>query len=319
MPEYYIGVDLGGTKILTAISNEKGEILKKSKVPTEAEKGKERIIDNIVNSIENVIESAGIDKKDIIRIGLGSPGPLNIDEGIIYTSPNLYWENVPIVKILEERTGIEIYLENDANAAALGEKRFGAGKDVDNMIYITVSTGIGGGIIIDNKILHGVNYSAGEIGHYIIDIGGPRCGCGNNGCFEALASGTAINREGRNLASGNPDSLLYKLVDGDLDKIDGAVIARAAEMGDKLALGIWADEARYLGIGIANLLNIFNTEMVVLGGGVMNAWELFYDEMMETIKEYSFESVYNSVEIRRSVLGSDVGVIGAIAVAMEDR
>jgi len=319
MSNYYIGVDLGGTKILTAISNDKGEILKKIKLPTEAEKGKDHIIDNIVKSIENVMKSVDADSEKIIRIGLGSPGPLNLEEGIIYTSPNLYWENVPVVKILEERIGIEVSLENDANAAALGEKWFGAGKGINNMIYMTVSTGIGGGIIIDNKILHGVNYGAGEIGHFIIEKDGPLCGCGNNGCFEAVASGTALNRKGKYLASMNPESLLYKLVDGDFNKIDGKVIAKAAEMGDKLALGIWADEAINLGIGIANLLNIFNTEMVVLGGGVMNAWELFYDEMMKTIKEYAFESVYNSVEIRRSVLGSDVGVIGAIAVAMEDR
>lgn len=318
MKEYYIGVDLGGTKILTALSNAKGDILNKFYISTEAGKGQEHVIKNILKSIDNVLEGQNLNKSDIKRIGIGSPGPLNIKEGLIYEAPNLNWVNVPIGKILKDRTGLEVILENDANAAALGEKWFGAGKDVDNMIYMTVSTGIGGGIIIDKRILHGINDTAGEIGHMVIKADGPRCACGNRGCFEVLASGTAISARGRELAAVSPDSLLYKLVDGDLSKIDGQIVAKAAKMGDEIALKIWDDEAYYLGIGIANLLNVFNTEKIILGGGVMNSWDLFKDKMTEVLKEYAFKSAYNSVEIRRAALGSEVGVKGAIAVAMGD-
>ncbi|MFP4015556.1 MAG: ROK family protein [Halanaerobiales bacterium] len=318
MNEYYIGVDLGGTKILTAISDDKGNIIEKVKISTEARKGQDYVIDNIIRSIEEVIAKAGVKKEKIKRIGLGTPGPLNIARGLIYESPNLNWKNVPIVELLEEKTGIEIAIENDANAAALGEKWFGAGQDVDSMIYMTVSTGIGGGIIIDKKILHGVNDTAGEIGHFVIQTDGPICGCGNHGCFEAVASGTAINGISRYIAAMHPDSLLSKLVDGDITKIDGKVVEDAAKQGDEFALQIWADEARYLGIGIANLINIFNVGTIILGGGVMNAWDLLNDKMIKTIKQYAFESAYNSVEIRRAALGSEVGVKGAIAVAMGD-
>ncbi|MEJ6950282.1 ROK family protein [Natronospora cellulosivora (SeqCode)] len=319
MKEYFIGVDLGGTKILTAVSDSKGNIIEKVKVATEALKGQEQVINNIVRSIEEVLKKSNIDKKEIIRMGLGTPGPLNINEGLVYEAPNLNWKNVAIVDILKEKTGIDINLENDANAAALGEKWFGAGRNVDNMIYMTVSTGIGGGIIIDKKILHGVSDTAGEIGHFVIQTDGPICGCGNHGCFEAVASGTAVNRIGMYLAAMHPDSLLYSLVDGDITKIDGKVISEAAIKGDKYALQIWDDEARYLGIGIANLINIFNTGTIVLGGGVMNSWDLIIDKMTETIKDYAFESAYTKVDIKKSSLGDEVGVQGAIAVAMGDR
>ncbi|HHU92333.1 MAG TPA: ROK family glucokinase [Halanaerobiaceae bacterium] len=316
MKDYFIGVDLGGTKILTALSNEQGDILNQVYIPTEAEKGQDYVIDNIIKSIDSLLEEENIGREDIKRIGIGSPGPLNIREGLIYEAPNLNWKNVPIGRILEERTGIKVNLENDANAAALGEKYFGAGKDVDNMIYITVSTGIGGGIIIDNKLLHGVKDTAGEIGHMVIMVDGPLCGCGNRGCFEAVASGTAISKKARELAASKPDSLLYKLVEGELAKIDGKILAEAAEKGDELALKIWDEEAYHLGIGIANLLNIFNPEAIILGGGVMKSLDLFKDKMMETLKEYAFASAYNSVEIRKAALGSEVGAKGAIAVAM---
>ncbi|MFP4662291.1 MAG: ROK family protein [Halanaerobiales bacterium] len=319
MNEYYIGVDLGGTKILTAISDNRGNIIEKKKISTEARKGQDHVIDNIIRSIDEVISEAGVAKENITRIGIGTPGPLNIAKGLIYEAPNLNWKNVPLVELLHEKTGIEIVIENDANAAALGEKWFGAGRDVDSMIYMTVSTGIGGGIIIDKKILHGVNDTAGEIGHFVIQTDGPICGCGNHGCFEAVASGTAINGISKYIAAMHPDSLLYQLVDGDITKIDGKVVEDAAIQGDKFARQIWDDEARYLGIGIANLLNVFNVGTIILGGGVMNAWDLINEKMINTIKQYAFESAYNAVEIRRAALGSEVGVKGAIAVAMGDK
>lgn len=319
MAGYFLGVDLGGTKILTAVADEQGKILARKKLPTEANRGNDRVIENIIETIRSVLAEVGLKKENIVRMGVGSPGPLNTKEGIIYLAPNLGWENVPISRILEDRTGISVILENDANAAALGEKWFGAGQGIDNLIYITVSTGIGGGIIIDRKIYHGVNDGAGEVGHMVIDPDGPLCGCGNHGCFEALASGTAISRRGREAVERGEKTLLTDLCEGDLNKIDGGLIARAAQLGDQVALDIWSEAGYYLGLGFANLVNIFDPEMLILGGGVMKAGELIMEPMLASLKNYSFESAFNSLKIRQAALGDDTGVKGAIAVAMGDR
>lgn len=319
MSEYFIGVDLGGTKILTAIADEKGAILSSIKVPTEASKGQEVIIENICNSVYTAIEKADIAKEEVVRLGIGSPGPLNSKEGIIYENANLPWKNVPIVKLLEERLDMPVLLENDANAAALGEKWFGAGRDVDNMLYVTVSTGIGGGIIVNKKIYHGAFDIAGEVGHMIIDPSGPICGCGNHGCLEAFASGTAINRMGKEAVREDLDTILVELSAGDPEKVDGRLISQAAEQGDLVAKDIWNKAGNYLGIGIANLLNILNPEMVVLGGGVMKAGDLLMNPMIDSLKKYAFESAITSTKICQAVLGDDVGVKGAIAVALGDR
>ncbi|QTL97035.1 ROK family protein [Iocasia frigidifontis] len=320
MSEYFLGIDIGGTKILTAIADSSGKILISNKRSTEADKGQDVIIDNIIKTIDNVLNNSNISKEEVASIGIGSPGPLNTKDGVIIENANLPWRDVPIVELLEERTGISpIFLENDANAAALGEKWFGAGRGVADLIYITISTGIGGGIIIDRRIYHGKSDIAGEVGHMIIDPNGPLCGCGNHGCFEAMASGTAINRMAKKVVEDNQESKMFALLKGDLNKINGKVIAEAAEMGDQLAQDIWKRAAYYMGLGIANLLNIFNPGMIILGGGVMKAWDYFEKPMMEGIKKHAFDSAFSSVEIKRSELGDDVGVKGAIAVAMGDR
>jgi glucokinase len=319
MLDYFLGVDLGGTKILTAVSDGKGNIKARVKLPTQAEEGQERVLNNIVLSIEKVLQEAGLSKKDIVRIGIGSPGPLNTREGIIYENANLPWKNVPIVKLMEDLTGIPVLLENDANAAALGEKWFGAGREADDMLYVTISTGIGGGIIINRQIYHGINDVAGEVGHIIIDPEGPLCGCGRRGCFEALASGTAVNRMGREAVKNQQDTVLKELSGNNPDNINGGMIAEAARMGDKVAQEIWNKAGYYLGIGLTNLLHILNPPLLVLGGGAMKAGDLIIKPMKESLEQFAYESVINSTEIRLAELGDDVGVKGAIAVAIGDR
>ncbi|HLV10510.1 MAG TPA: ROK family protein, partial [Halanaerobiales bacterium] len=255
MSDFFLGVDLGGTKILSVVSNERGDIIERVKLDTEAELGSEKlIINNIIRSIEEVLDKSGLCSDDIVRIGIGSPGPLNTREGIIYENSNLPWKNVPIVEIIEEQTGLPVFLENDANAAALGEKWFGAGKDVQDMLYVTISTGIGGGIIIDGKVFHGINDIAGEVGHVVIDPLGPVCGCGRKGCFEALASGTAISRMGKKAVKEGKDTLLRELSDNNPELIDGKMIEDAAKKGDIFALEIWEQAGYYLGMGLTNLL-----------------------------------------------------------------
>lgn len=317
--DYYIGIDVGGTKVLTALADEQGLILNKAQKPTEADKGEETIISNIKSSIDNVINNSPVKKEEVRRIGIGSPGPLDLEKGLIIENSNLSWTNVPIVKILEDMTGIPVVLENDANAAALGEKHFGAGREADNIVYLTISTGIGGGIIIDKKIFHGGKGNAGEVGHMtLIPDSNYQCGCGNYGCFEAVASGTAIARRGREVLEKEEDSLIKEYSENDPDQIDAPLIAAAARAGDKQAIEIFKLTGRLLGIGISNVVNLFDPEIVVLGGGVMHAKELFIDELRTTLQERALEANLKKLQVKEVGLGQNTGVMGAIAVAMGD-
>ena len=317
--DYYIGIDVGGTKVLTALADENGLILNKAQKPTEADKGEETIISNIKDSIDRVINNSPITKEEVKRIGIGSPGPLDLEKGLIIENSNLSWTNVPIVKILEEMTGIPVTLENDANAAALGEKHFGAGREADNIVYLTISTGIGGGIIIDKKIYHGGKGNAGEVGHMtLIPDSNYQCGCGNYGCFEAVASGTAIARRGKEVLQKEEESLIKDYSNNDVEQIDAPLVAAAARAGDKQAIEIFKLTGRLLGIGISNVVNLFDPEIIVLGGGVMHAKDLFIDELRASLQERALEANLKDLEVKEVGLGKDTGVMGAIAVAMGD-
>lgn len=317
--EYYIGIDIGGTKVLSALADKEGNILNKAQTPTEADKGEEVIISNIMESINRVIKTSRIDKKEVSRIGVGSPGPLDLKNGVIIENSNLSWTNVPIVEILEKKTGLPVILENDANAAALGENHFGAGKSADNIVYITISTGIGGGIIIDRKIFHGGKGNAGEVGHMtLIPDSNYQCGCGNYGCFEAVASGTAIARRGREVLNSNKDSLISEYSDGDLEAVDAPLIAAAAREGDQEAIRIYNLTGQLLGVGIANVVNLFDPEIIVLGGGVMHSQDLFMDELKKSLDERALKANLKNLQLKEAKLGKDTGVMGAIAVAMCD-
>jgi len=320
MSEYYIGVDLGGTKIYTALADEKGKIISGNKMATEADKGEEVIINNILASIESVIEDSGVAKKNVEKIGIGSPGPLSVRKGIIYETANMSWEKVTIVEIMEEKTALSVKLENDANAAALGEKWFGAGKDIDDLIYITVSTGIGGGIVINKRAYHGFDGAAGEVGHMIVEPDGPQCGCGNYGCLESLASGTAIAREGKKLVkSEQVETMIREMSSNDPEQVDALLIAEAAQKGDKIAQDLYSKAGWYLGIGLANLINLFNPEMIVLGGGIMKDKELLDDSLEKSLEDRALPSSLKQVNICKVKLGDEAGVKGAIAVAMEEK
>ena len=258
MSNYFVGVDLGGTKILTAVADQKGNILGDFKVATEVEKGEEYIINDIEKSIRSVAANAKLNLEEIKRIGVGSPGPLSIKKGIVYETSNLPFKNFPIVEMLESKINIPVVLENDANAAALGEKLFGSGIDSKVMVYITISTGIGGGLIFGEKVFHGSNDGAGEVGHMIIEPSGPPCGFGQHeGCLEAMASGTAIVRNVKSELKSNPEKRLKKY-NGKIEDINGYNIAKAARNGDELAKEVYQEAGRYLGIGVANLINLFN-------------------------------------------------------------
>ena len=316
MAEFYAGVDLGGTKILTGIGDTDGRIVARSRARTEVEKGEKRIVKNIVQTIHRALEKAELDRDKLSCLGIGSPGPLNISAGIVYETSNLPFKRFPIVEMLEDELELPVLLENDANAAALGEKMFGAGQKAEEMIYITISTGIGGGIISQGRIFHGCCDGAGEIGHMIVNPGGPTCGFRQHrGCLEAMASGTAIIREARN-------KLVQQEIDGFLgfngspEELTGFQLARAARQGDEAARKIYEEMGFYLGIGVANLIDLLNPELIVFGGGVMKARDLFWEIMQHSAADHAIPSVKKDCRLIEAELGEDVGLAGAIAVAI---
>lgn len=315
--QYVIGVDLGGTKIYTALAGEDGRILAEMKVPTEAGKGLEHVVGLIVDSVRQSQKDAQVLPGKVRAVALGAPGPLDSTRGIIHFAPNLDWHDVPIRKILQERLRFPVFIENDANLAALGEHAFGAGRGEENMVYITVSTGVGGGLILGGRLYRGSSGSAGEIGHMTVLPDGPVCKCGNAGCLEAVASGTAIAREARELVARGGGKKILAEAGGSPEEITSALVTTAAAGGDPDALRIITVAARYLGIGIANILNLLNPSLVVLGGGVMEAGHLFFDRIHTEVGERALDETRGSARIVRAELGGRAGVLGAVALALQ--
>ncbi len=315
--KYSIGVDLGGTNIVSAIVNCQGKIVNSLKVPTLAERGKEATIKRIIETIhENIIQST-IALDDIIGIGIGAPGPLDVKRGIINFAPNLPgWIDVPLKKKLENEFNMKVVLENDANAAAWGERCFGAGQGVNNLVCFTLGTGIGGGIIIDGKIYHGNNYGAAELGHMTVNKDGPRCNCGNYGCLEAYSSATGIKNRIKNRIKEGIKSKFLNFDNDDelLQSLRLKSIFESARKGDKLTKGVVEEAISYLGIAIANIANILNPEMVVLVGGITNEGNKLLIPLRREVKKRAFYSNCKSLKIVIGKLGGNAGVLGAAAL-----
>jgi len=315
--KFTIGVDLGGTNIVSVIVNHQGKIVNRLKVPTLAERGKEATIKRIIETIhENIIQST-IAPDDIIGIGIGAPGPLDVKRGIINFAPNLPgWRDVPLRKILKNEFNMKVVLENDANAAAWGERCFGVGRGVDNLVCFTLGTGIGGGIIIDGKIYHGNNYGAAELGHMTVNKDGPRCNCGNYGCLEAYSSATGIKNRIKNRIKEGIKSKFLNFDNDDelLESLRLKLIFETARKGDKLIKGVVEEAISYLGIAIANIANILNPEMVVLVGGITNEGDKLLISLRDEVKKRAFYSNYKSLKIVIGELGGNAGVLGAAAL-----
>ena len=306
-----LAVDLGGTKIRSAIVLSNGEILSSKKYPTQAAKGPEEVIRRLIFAIKDTLIRGGLKIHELNGIVIASAGILDVKNGIITASPSLPgWRDIPLRSILIEKLKTDVHLINDASAAALGEHRFGAGQGLNNLVYLTVSTGIGGGIIIDKELYSGTDGCAGEIGHMIIEADGPKCNCGSFGCLEVLASGTAIAREAQQrVAIGEKSSLVEfaKNADG----ITAETVAHAAKHGDAMACEVMSKTAYYLGIGIANVINIFNPEMVIIGGGVSKIGEMLLKPTRKVVKQRAFKLPASTVRIMRSRLGDNAGIVGA--------
>ena len=317
--DYVVGVDMGGTKILAAVINAKGEIVQQAKRATKPKKGPEEVIERITRCIREAIDSAELKPSQIRAIGIGSPGPLDPETGVIIFAPNLGWSNVPLKAKLEANLSIPTFVDNDVNVGTLGEYAFGAGRGVKNLVGIFVGTGIGGGIILDGKLFHGVNKTAGEVGHMIVEAKGPRCGCGNFGCLEAVASRTAITRDlQKAILKKGKKSKLTELNGGNLDLIRSKAIARAVKQGDKPTIKVVQRAAKYLGISVASIVHFLNPEMVVLGGGVVEAMgDSLLDPIRHAAAEYALPTTMDGVQIVAATLGDNAGVIGASVLARE--
>lgn len=314
--KYVLGIDIGGTKLAAGVVTLTGEQLSQDRVPTLAAEGPAKVIERLIELSRRTVALAGISMDEIIAAGVGCGGPLDPHTGVIMEPPNLPgWVDVHLVKILQDALGIPVYLDNDANAAALGEHRFGAGRGVENMVYLTISTGIGGGIIIGNKLYQGQNGNAGEIGHMSLAINGRPCNCGSRGCLEAYASGTNIAARAREAVEAGEKSLLTELA-GSPDNISGETIMAAMQAGDSVATRIWDETMEILGAGIANVINIFNPQRVVLGGGITNFGDLLFGPIRQIAFSRAMGPLAQVAEIVPAQLGGQVGVLGAAAVAL---
>jgi glucokinase len=307
-----IGVDLGGTNLRTAIVGSDGEILVKHKEATKAADGWVKVVSRLIDNIRRQLEIGAQMGTEVFAVGVGAPGVILVDKGIVVKSPNFPdWNNLPLKTELEKALKIPVFIENDANAAALGEKWRGAGRDIKSMIHLTLGTGVGGGIILDNNIWHGADGMAGEIGHMTLIPDGRQCTCGNTGCLEMYASARGIVQsfreelEKQNLPAAEA-----------LKEVTSEKVYQAAREGDAVARRVMKDMGRMLGIGIASLINIFNPERVVIGGGVKDAWPLFIGATHEEIMKRAFQVPAERTEIVPSLLGDDAGMVGAAAVAL---
>ena len=310
MGRVVIGVDLGGTNLRTALLSPAGDILEKHKEPTHASDGWKKVVARLIDNIKGQRESAGKRGLTVAAAGVGVPGVIQSDRGIVVKSPNFPdWNNLPIKDALEEALNLPVTVENDANAAALGEQWRGAGRGITSMILLTLGTGVGGGIILNNHVWQGADGMAGELGHMTIIPDGRRCGCGNTGCLEMYASARGIVQSYRERRS--QDSAFF-------EEITSEQVYEAARKGEAGAMAVMQGMGRMLGIGIADLINIFNPEMIVIGGGVKDAWPLFIDTTRDEIRKRAFEVPAARTEIVPSRLGDDAGMIGAAAAALQN-
>ena len=311
-----IGVDLGGTKIHTVVATPDGEVLGEDRRPTEAAEGPDAVLGRLLASIRRSLAGAGPPSGDIAGVGISSPGPCDPRRGVVTNAPNLPgWHEIPIVRIVSEQLGVPALLENDANAACYGEFRFGAGRGHQHIVYVTLGTGIGGGIIIDGKIYEGASGAAGEVGHMIIDQDGPPCNCGSRGCLEALASGPAIARAAEAAVAAGRSPALAQLAAG--ASLTPELVLQAAETGDAVAREVIERAGYQLGLGLVGLLNVFDPQALILGGGLLGLGDLYLGPALRLARERPFAQIVADVTIVTATLGERAGALGAAALVMD--
>ena len=305
-----IGIDVGGTNVKIALVNEQGNIIYSNSIPTRAEMGYEYTINNMKEAISELIKETKSDSKSIEGIGFGFPGQIDYQKGIVRLAPNIPgWVEVPIAEIIEKEFGIPTRVDNDVRCAALGELNYGAGIGCENLICITVGTGIGSGLIINGKLVRGASNAAGEIGHIKLEMnGGPLCGCGDRGCLEAFASGPSIVAMAEEYIKGGKSTKYRELANPDITPY---IVSEAAKLGDPVAKRIFTIMGEYIGIGLASVVNLLNPEKIIIGGGVAAAGDLLLDPIKENLIKRAMPIAGAAVEIVPAQLGNTAGVIGA--------
>lgn len=314
--EYIIGVDVGGTKIYSGVFDTSMERIGTARVSTKAQRGPDAVIDRIVRCVSDAIDECDLSLKQIKGIGVGAPGAVDPETGRVVFAPNLGWENVPLKKELEKQLGKSVFVENDCNICTIGVYETELKSKPRHVAGIFIGTGIGGGLILNGELYSGFNRTAGELGHMVLEVNGPKCSCGNNGCFEALASRTAIFRTIQNAVKQGQKTVLTDMLGPDLDDLRSGDLRKAIRRGDKFVDHVVEEAAEYTGIAVANLINIFNPEVVVLGGGIIEALE---NEMLaiivETAMDYALSGTAKGIEIIASKLGDDAGIVGGAVLA----
>ena len=310
---YRIGIDLGGTNIVAGIIDENNKIVAKASRKTNAPRAAEGIFDDMAAAVKEAMEQLHITNDDVISIGVGTPGSVNKELELIEFANNLGFDNVPAYKMLRERTGIQkVWFDNDANCAALGEAVAGCGKGVKDFIMITLGTGVGSGIIVNGKLVTGLNYAAGEMGHTVIVYNGEQCNCGRRGCWERYASATALITQTKDAMRKNSSSLMWAMVDNDINNVSGRTAFDAMRKGDEAAKKVVDKYIGYLACGVSNIVNIFQPEILAVGGGIGNEKENLLEPVRRVLasERYSIHAK-KQTRLMAAELGNDAGIIGA--------
>lgn len=310
-----IGIDVGGTSIKFGIVSTQGKIHKQFSLPTLAFQSPEKVIEQISLGIEKITRNKK--EKDFLGIGIGIPGKVDIKTGYVTSAPNFKdWDCVDVRKSLSRKFKYRIELDNDANCAALGELHFGRGKEINSFVMITLGTGVGGGIIINGKLIHGESGGAGEIGHISIDYNGPLCNCGKHGCVEAYVGNNYIKQRTIQKLHEYPDSLILDLVENNLDLIEPKVIYQAAQKNDLLAVKMLQDTGYYLGIALASVANILDVKTFLIGGGVAEAGKTLLDSILKSIKEHGVRDIVKDIKVLSAKLKNKAGILGASSLLL---
>lgn len=311
---YYVGIDLGGTNTKIGILDIEGNIYENTSIKTLSANGAQKTLERIWGTAKEIAQKSSVDIKNIKGIGIGIPGPV-INQSVVAFFANFPWgQNVNIKEMMEKISGIETKLDNDVNIIALGEAKFGAAKGSKASVTIALGTGIGGGIYVDGHLISGFTGAGGEVGHMKLVMNGRLCGCGQRGCFEAYASATGLVREATSRLIVNKNNLLYEKINGKLDILEAKHIFDAAKEGDKFSLDLVDYEAEYLAMGIGNILNIINPEIIVLSGGVALAGDILINLLKEKLKKYALPVVTKDIKFVQGILGNQAGIKGSIGL-----
>ncbi|MBI2877969.1 MAG: ROK family protein [Candidatus Tectomicrobia bacterium] len=315
-----VGVDLGGTNVRAILVNDQGTILQRGRSPTEAHLGPERVVDHIASLVCRVLEEGEVGREMLLGVGVGTPGPLNPYTGIVHEAPNLPgWQQIPLRDLLQAKLGAHVQIENDANAAALGEYWFGAGRGAQSLVCLTLGTGLGGGIVLKGEIWRGATYMAGEIGHMVIQRDGPLCGCGNRGCLEAMVSATGLrDRVRERLKDPGISSPIRSWVEQG-EEVTPERLYREAVQGDPFSQEILREAGKSLGTGLTNVIHILNPEVIVLTGGLMGAREILLEVALKEVQAKAFPWAARQTRIVPGNLGDDAGALGAAALLFASR